>query len=213
MVLVFCLCVMIILITLFIVMIFLSTMHFKVENFKLSNMHKNIEKSITPNYKVKVELYLFNKIKWFGIRLNDKKIRKIYGKIQLEKINIKKLEQEFKLEDLKELKEIKPKISLLHLQLNIGTEDAILTSFLVCGISIALSILLTYTIKQYQRDRCKYEVKPIYINQNVYEVKLDCIIEIKMVHIINIIYIFIKKRRVDKNERTSNRGSYGYSYE
>ena len=109
MVLVFCLCVMIIFITLFIVMIFLSTMHFKVENFKLSNMHKNIEKSITPNYKVKVELYLFNKIKWFGIRLNDKKIRKIYGKIQLEKINIKKLEQEFKLEDLKELKEIKPK--------------------------------------------------------------------------------------------------------
>ena len=59
-----------------------------------------------------------------------------------------------------------------------------------------------------------YNIKPIYNNKNLYKINLNCIIEIKMVHIINIIYMLLKKGR-KKNEcsTTSNRKPYAYSYE
>ena len=48
--------------------------------------------------------------------------------------------------------------------------------------------------------------------KNEYYISLDSIISIKIVHIINSMLIFVKKGR-DKNERTSNRRPYAYSYE
>ena len=213
MILVFIFCAIIIFSMLFLLALVASTLKVKIENFKLSNMHRVVDGPQIPNYKVEIAFYLWGKIKWFWIRLNDKKLRKMYTKMQLEKIDIKKLEKEMKLEDLKELKKLQPKISLLDLDLKLGTEDVILTSFLVFGVSTIISILLAYLIKDYRKSKIKYEVKPVFMSKNVYEIQLDSIIEIKMVHIINIIYIFIKKKKGDKNERTSNRRSNGYSYE
>ena len=60
---------------------------------------------------------------------------------------------------------------------------------------------------------CFYDIKPIYKDKNLYEISLNCIIEVKMVHIINMIYKIVKKRRSDKNERTSNRRAYDNSDE
>jgi len=176
---------------------------------------KNVDTTISKKYELFISLYLFNKIKWISIRLNDKRIQNMYHKMKLEKIDIKKLEQDFKLEDLKELKCLKPKISYLDLNLKIGVEDVVLTSFIIFILSTVISIILPYTIKKYEKSKYHYEIMPLYLQKNVYEIKFDCIIEIKMVHIINIIYnVFLKKRRVDSHEqRASNRRSYGYSYE
>ena len=197
-----------------IIFIIASTLKIKIENFQISNVHRVVDGPQVPNYKVEVAFYLWGKIKWFWIRLNDKKLRKMYTKMQLEKFDFKQLEKQVQLEDLKELKKLQPKISFLDLHLALGTEDVILTSFLVFGISTIISILLALTIKDGKKNKIKYEVKPAFMNQNMYEIKLDSIIEIKMVHIINIIYILIKKKKGDKNnERTSDRRSYGYSYE
>ena len=121
--------------------------------------------------------------------------------------------KDFSFQDLKLLKKIKPNVSLLNLELKIGTEDAILTSFIVFLISTGISILLPHVIKRYDKNKYKYLITPLYFQKNLYQIKLNCIIEIKLVHIINMIYIFIKKRRSDKNERTSNRRPYDYSYE
>ena len=71
-------------------------------------------------------------------------------------------------------------------------------------------IWLLFYVVQYQF----YKIEPLYLNHNIYEIKLNCIFEIKMVHIINMIYYFIKKRRGENHEqRTSDRRAYGYSYE
>ena len=59
----------------------------------------------------------------------------------------------------------------------------------------------------------KYIITPLYFNQNIVNIEISGIFEIKMIHIINIIYILNKKEGVKKNERTSNRRSYDYSYE
>ena len=74
-----------------------------------------------------------------------------------------------------------------------------------------ISDLLKNKIKSYKTQ--KFNVKPVFINKNLLNIDFSGIFEIKMIHIINIIYILNKKEGVKKYERTSNRRSYAYSYE
>ena len=67
-------------------------------------------------------------------------------------------------------------------------------------------------IKKYNENQ-KFLIQPIYINQNLINIECSGIFEIEMIHIINTICIVNKKRKGDKNERTSNRRSYDYGYE
>ncbi len=134
--------------------------------------------------------------------------------MQLEKIDFKKLEQDFKWEDLKIIKKLNPKISYLDLKAKIGIESPVITAFIVSIISSIISILLPYVAINLNKKNYKYIIQPLYQNKNLYKIQFNCIIQVKMVHIINVIYIFLKKGRSDSDERTtSNRRAYGYSYE
>ena len=210
MVLVFILCFILIIITLLICMIILSTLRIKIKNYETSSNSNNKSNRKTQ---VIISLCLFKHIKWFGLSLDNKKFNKIYEKIKLGKINLKKLEQDFELRDLLQLKKLKAEITYLDLSLKVGTEDVILTSFIVFAISTLISVILPYLIKKYEKDKYKYKILPLY-NNNAYEIKFDCIINVKLVHIINILYYQFKKgRKKNDGKRTSNRRSYGYSYE
>ena len=76
-----------------------------------------------------------------------------------------------------------------------------------------ISMILPRIIKKYNSKKYYYEIKPIYKNENMVKLDFSCIINIKMVHIMDILYLVLKKGRVNKNERTSNRRAYDYSYE
>ena len=58
----------------------------------------------------------------------------------------------------------------------------------------------------------KFTVLPLYNIGNVIKINLNCIIDVKIVHIIYVIYILFKKGR-NVNERASDRRAYDYSYE
>ena len=203
MVLVFIICILIFLVLL----ITFSTIRIQVENFEASNM-ENMKKP--KNYKIKIALYLFNKIKWIWISLDDKKIQKISQKSKWNEVDIKKYVD---VKDIKLVKKLSPKISFLNLKVKLGTFDIVATTYLVAILSTFVAVLLPYTIKKYKKENYYYEILPVYSDKNLYEIKLNCIIEEKMVHIISIVYALLKKRRVDKNERTSNRRSYAYGHE
>jgi len=238
MILVFILSIVITLIFLLWYALILSTLRISILNVNVSNYEKDkkkiankekyekkkkeikkIKKRINnkdtdkDTYRIILSLHLFNKIKWLKFNLNSKRTRKIYNSKRLQKIDFKKLEKDLKLEDLKIIARLQPKISLLNLELKIGTEDVILTSFIIFFVTTAISIILPRSIKKYKEEKYKYVIQPVYMNKNLYKIQLDCIIEVKIVHIINIIYTFVTKKRGEKNERTSNRRSYGYSYE
>ncbi len=193
------------------ILIIASTLHIQIKNLSISNMQtKNNTK-----YAIIFSIYFANKIKYIWFNLNSKRAKKIYSKVQLEKIDLKKFKKVFKLGDLKELTKLHLKISDLNLEMNIGTKSPLVTSFLVVTISNAISLLLPHLVNNLKDNRYFYNIKPLYYNKELYKINLDCIIEIKMVHIINVIYyIFLKKGR-RKNERstTSNRKSYAYSHE
>lgn len=193
------------------ILIIASTLHIQIKNLSISNMQtKNNTK-----YAIIFSIYFANKIKYIWFNLNSKRAKKIYSKVQLEKIDLKKFKKVFKLSDLKELTKLHLKISDLNLEMNIGTKSHLVTSFLVVTISNAISLLLPHLVNNLKDNRYFYNIKPLYYNKELYKINLNCIIEIKMVHIINVIYyIFLKKGR-RKNERstTSNRKSYAYSHE
>ena len=191
------------------VLILASDFHIEIRDLEINNM----KQKKAPGYAIILSLYLFNKIKWISVNLNDEKLRKAYTKMQLEKIDFKKFEKDFKLEDLKIIKNIKPKISYLNLNAKIGTENAFTTAFITTAICIVISILLPYIAIDLKEEKYQYKIEPVYVNKNIYKILFNCIIQVKMVHIINVIYIFLKKGRSDLNERTSNRRSYGYSHE
>ena len=203
MVLVFIICILIFLVLL----ITFSTIRVQIENFEASNM-ENMKKP--KNYKIKIALYLFNKIKWIWISLDDKKIQKISQKSKWNEVDIKKYVD---VKDIKLVKKLSPKISFLNLKVKLGTFDILATTYFVAILSTFVAVLLPYTIKKYKKENYYYEILPVYSDKNLYEIKLNCIIEEKMVHIISIVYALLKKRRVDKNERTSNRRSYAYGHE
>ena len=97
MVLVFILLAIFILLLTIIFLVLLSTFRIEIKNLKLSNIeNKNqIKKQQKSDFAIILSFYLFNKLKWISINLNDEKIKKAYRKIQLEKIDLKKLEKAF----------------------------------------------------------------------------------------------------------------------
>jgi hypothetical protein len=176
------------------------------------------------------------KIRIIGIKINKKKIEKIKKIIQnienskmlkkLTEINMKKLSLNFEekiknnnLELVKIVNVIRNNLKIetlkLKMDLRVGIEDVIITSIFIAIISSIISIILGLTAKKLKnkKNNYYYRVMPIYGKENIFKLNLNCIINLKLVHIINIIYMIVKKGRSDKYVRTSNRGTYGYCHE
>ena len=181
------------------------------KDLSLNNIEKN-KKGQKASYVIKISLNIFNNIKWLWISLDSKKVKKLVSKIP--EIDIKKIESDFTLEDIKVLKKLYLNVSKFKLYAILGLENPIATAFLVAILSSSISIAIPRFIKKWNKENYEYKIQPIYNNQNLYKIRLNCIIELKIVHIINVIYILIKKGKSDKNERTaSNRKPYAYSHE
>ncbi len=199
-----------ILIILIILIIVFSKIHIQIKKIYISN--NNYQNKLEYDYEIYLQIYVFNKIKIVSIKIDKAKIQKLNIKQKIDFSNMKK-----DLPSKKELKYIIKKLDIefsnLYLNLEIGTEDVIITSAIIAIISALIGIGLAQVIKNYEEEKYKYKIVPIYQNKNKINLNLDCIIQVKMVHIICIIYVLLKRRRVDKHERTSNRGTYDYGYE
>ena len=174
-----------ILIAVFIIIV-LSTIKFEIVDFELSNIIQ-----ITPkNYKIKL----------FSFKLNSERARKMYSKMNIEKFDIEKGRKLLTIKNINILKKLNIRLDYLDLELDLGLEDVILTTELITLISIVISNILPHIISKYIPNKYRYKIMPIYINKNAYYIKLNCIFQLKIVHIINIIYIYLKKGKSDKNE-------------
>lgn len=201
---------------LFILLIIFSTIKIDIRKFNFNNENTRNQ----CDYSFFIELYFLDKIKIFSLMLNEEKVQKLNQKIDIQNkikdIDFKKVKRDLpSKEDLRKIvKKLKIKLDEFHLILKIGTEDVIITSAIVTGIASVLGIVLAKLIKSYNDEKYRYEIIPAYKNKNMVNLSFDCIIKVKMIHIINIIYTLLNKRKEKiKYERTSNRRSYDYSYE
>ncbi len=198
-----------ILIAIFILIISL-TIKIEIINFKFTSQTK---RHINKNYKIAIKLLAFGKIPISNLNITKTKLEKLKLKEKIKDIDFKLIQDKNKLDKrvLQAIKEINMDIDFINLKIELGTENASLTSIIVPVISTFLAILLRKKVQEL--DNLIFNVNPIYINQNLINIEFSGIFEIKMIHIISIIYILSKKKGVDKYERTSNRRSYDYSYE
>lgn len=178
----------------------------EIENLKII-FPKEKEKITNKDNKILLKIYILNKIKIAEINLKkiDLKNDKLKNKLQ------KQFEgNKFNLDTIKFLKNVNYIIEKLKLNVSIGTEDAAITAIGVGGCYMVISNFLKEKILDYKK--IEFEIYPIYQNKNIFKIELDSIISIKIENIIYIIK-FIKKGKVSKNVRTSNRRSYAYSNE
>lgn len=165
-------------------------------------------------FSINIGLYVFGKIKILGFTLTKEKLQqsKIMRKLKykLEKDNV-----DFKLnsKDIKLIKKSDINLEKIDTKIKIGTEDVILTSAIVGILASVIGIVLGRIISNYEEEKYKYVILPYYTQKNIFEMELNGIISVKLVHIIYVIYMFSKKRSENKYERTSNRRPYDYSYE
>ena len=196
-----------------ILMIITIRIKIKFKDFEFSSQNKE---HLNKNYKIEIAMYTFKFIPIFKIKITNKKIKKALSNEKIRKtINeqkIKIIENRKDIDTIKKIKNIKIEIDEMKLDIILGTEDAAITAFIIPVISTFIAIFLSKKVEKYN-DKQIFSIKPIYTNQNLINVEFSGIIQIKMIHIINTICIVNKKRKGDKNERTSNRRSYDYGYE
>lgn len=190
-----------------------SKLRIQIKNVKFTSQ---TTKHLEDDYKIKIQICILNKIPIFQYTISQEKIKKSKAK---EKIQM--LEEKYKgtLPKVNRkifgyLKEMKITMKDINLYMDLGTENAAFTALLVPCISTILMMLLqrkTITCN----DNIYFKINPMYVGKNLINLAFSGIFEIKMYHIINIIKILGKeeKKGVKENERTSNRGTYDYSYE
>lgn len=200
-----------ILLTIIIVLIF-PKIQVEIENFRL-NLPKNKNKILNDTFLFKIKLVIFGTLPIINLKINREKLKKLENNLKDKKIklDINKIGKQITKENINDARKLQMHIEKIKLKINFGTENTILTSFIVPIISTIWSIVLTK--KRVKEEKQRLEINPIYNKGNLVNIVFEGIFEIKMIHIIKVICAKIKKRRVEKYERTSNRRAYDYSYE
>lgn len=163
------------------------------------------------SFKSYLKIYVLKSILIAKIDLTKK--RKKYIKNKRIRKKFKNLSKN-KTKSIKEiyfvLKNVKLNLKKLDFKIDISTTDCILTSYTVFILSNIIAFFIKFTNVKINLKNFKYMINPLYVNQKILNIKLDCIITTNLVHIISILYKNLKKWRcdVDGNE-TSNRWSYG----
>ena len=192
----------------FLILIFFCYIKIEFQNVYISNIPK-----FHYDFKIKFGIYILKKIQIFGFEITKEKLKnsklsnKIKSKIKNQKMDISIPEI------MKIIKKLNISLDKFQTRIKLGTEDVILTSVFVGIIASSLGIVLGKFIKNYEEEKYKYEILPVYNTKNTFDMELNCIINTKLAHIIYVIYIFSKKRSENKYGRASNRRSYDYSYE
>lgn len=202
----------ILMIILSIVLLIFSKIGIEVIDFKFSSQTKRY---FNQDYKVILKLYAFGCIPIFKMTITKEKLEKIKVKEKIENIDVNMLQKDpfFHKELLDAIKKVKIEIEKLNLNIEIGTENVILTAILVPVVSTIIAILLRKNGKCFENQI--FIVSPVYQNKNLVNIAISGIFEMEMRHIITIIYRLIKKAKKGgkKYERTSHRRAYDYGYE
>lgn len=187
-----------------------SKINIEINNLKFSSETK---RHLNKNYNIIIRLYIFSIIPLLKVNITKTKMEKLKLKEKIDKIDFKAIRDKNQIDEkaLEALKELNIDIQNIKLKIDLGTENASLTSIIIPIISTIIGIILSRKIKKIENQ--SFIIKPVYINENLINIDFSGIFELKMRHIINIIYMLNKKEGVKEYERTSNRGSYDYSYE
>lgn len=185
-----------------------------------------------------INLYIFKVIKIISIKFYKKYFKIGFVKIyyyQIKKYEKKIIQGTFKLTKLLlgknklTLSILNPKIEMFNMNLSICSKNAALTSIYSSLIGTSTSILLSKFVKKYDKNKIFYKIVPVYFNINGFKLEIKSKINFNTLNILEFLYDYYLIRNnnwnIGKNrikfwkgevlyyDRTSNRRSYGNSYE
>jgi len=138
--------------------------------------------------KYRIGIYFLGKIKIY-----EKKYNKDINNTQNKKINNKNNEnnknKENKENKVKKYNKVlnRIKIQTLNLDVNVGTKNEIITAYVVGIVVSIVSVILGIAGKQKYKKNYIYSVNGLYNNENEVYIKLNSIINLKIVNIISIL--------------------------
>lgn len=191
------------------IILFFSKIRIEIINFKFNSLN---QRHINKDYEIIIKLCILGGLPIFKIKVTKMKLEKMKVKEKIKKIDFTVFEKNISLdkEILQMVKKLNILIKKINLHIDIGTENASFTSIIVPAISTIIAIILRKKVKKFENQI--FMINPIYQNQNLVNLSVSGIFEVKISHIINIIYI-LNRKGVKEYERTSNRRPYDYSYE
>ena len=205
MILVFIFLTILILASLTMLLLALSNIQIELKQLHISNIKGKLKLKVILN----LSILLFNRVKILKITIDNKKIIKILksGKINFSNVNISK---ESKKIIKKFLKSDAVIIETLKINGYFSTFNNVLSGIIFSISNALIPILIS---KKLEGSRYNNNVSFLNQNQNIINISINCIISIKIVNIINTLYLLKKKGGSDKYGKSSNRRSYAYSNE
>lgn len=171
-----------------------SKIKINIKNVTIINTDKNFD--------IEIIIYLFGILKILKIKINSENMIIFKSKIKLQKIkkkilknfNVNKIENSiFKRITFKELKKLQLNVITLKIYLEYSTNNILLTTYSVPVISTIFGFLYNLSIKKYDSKNYYFKINPMYLNKKYFYIEGESIIEIKMVHIISIMYQLLRK--------------------
>lgn len=146
-------------------------------------------------YSITFKFYVLCKIKIFQIKFNKKNnIKKVMNNLNEERKKIENYNiSQNKM--LKILKNSKTRVKSVKLNLNIGTDNILITNLII----ILTSIIIPSISNMLKIDKLTYQVLPNHNQGNALDLNFITIIEIDVLHILYTLYL-IKIRRGKKEE-------------
>lgn len=196
-----------VLVLFFIIFIVFTIVLFAALSFKIDVKNlkfykeENKKKKINADYEVAVYAYIFEKIKIYNCKLKSLQISKEYFNKFNKKIDYSVL-KDFISSNAKKSNIQIIEIEKLNLNMQIGTENVILTSGFVTISNILIPILLSKFIKNYSSDKFIYKVNPIYENKNKIEFFLETTIKIKLFTVFKSLNSYSKAIKKTENRNT-----------
>ena len=199
----FIMCLIILLVIVFLVL--LIEIKVETENFELKMKNKKFE--LNENGKIIIRFNILNKIYFFKITIKVDKFELPESRNKYDKIKNHIVKNDnIKIKDIQ--KKLKIKYENIDLNIEIGEESAAITAILTGVISSVVSVIIGKYFSNIKE--INWNVQPMY-NMNILKLSLNCIISVKLLHIINT--IFMMRKDDDNNARTSNRKNLKYIYE
>ena len=115
--------------------------------------------------------------------------------------------------NVKNISQIPFSLTKVDLNLKLNLNNPFLTSLSVGLISTIISMIIARKIEKHSIENCIYKIEPNFSNELQVKINLNCIINIKFVHIINIVYMLFKKGSGEFGKYSSNRRPYASSNE
>jgi len=161
------------------------------------------------DYEVKIGIYLYGKIKIFGIVIEEDGV-KIFGqKISYRRIKKSKFYENMMKEDIAQIdksiikdniKTLNMKFEKVNLNLKLGTDSTLITSFLTFAVSTAVSFIIQKSVTKYNPKKHKFIITPLYENRMNINVFLELIASFNVKDIIKVLYHLNNLSKVEHNK-------------